>query len=283
MSNPPRSIVPASQHWPTPDWHFEKIEEEMSCEDKTRMLDVVGRMGSQDVPDMSGVDWATELAAFPEVEYPSYYQQPFHSVPGGYLSEQAAGGDRRAMEAIYERFHPQRSLGIRQELARLIPEDARQVVDLGSGTGDAAAAIARRLPEAEVLGIDASPFMTIAARRQNGDLPNLRLEQGFAEATGLEDASVDAVAITLVFHECPDKIKAEILTEAHRVLRPGGTLVLTDTPHDDLHSFRGFYEPYKEQWLVFDPDAFLADAGFVEREALEVATPLWSRVARKAA
>jgi len=283
MSNPSRSIVPASQHWPTPDWHFATIDDEMTCEDKTRMLDVIGRMGSQDAPDLSTVDWEAELAAFPEVEYPSYYQQPFHSVPGGYLSEQAAGGDRRAMEAIYERFHPQRSLGIREELAALIPEDARQVIDLGSGTGDAAAAIARRLPEAEVLGLDASPFMTIAARHQNAGLPNLRLERGFAEATGLEDASVDAVAITLVFHECPDKIKTEILTEAYRVLRAGGTVVLTDTPNDDLHSFRGFYEPYKDQWLVFDPDVFLADAGFVDCEALEVATPLWSRVARKPA
>lgn len=283
MSNESRRLIPASEHWPVPDWHFEKIDREMDCDDKTRMLGVVQRMGTQDVPDLSSIDWAQELAAFAEVEYPSYYQQPFHSVPGGYLSEQAAAADRRAMEAIYQDFHPQRSLGIRNELATLIPESARSVADLGSGTGDAAAAIARRLPEAEVLGLDASPFMTVAARHQNPGIPNLRLEHGFAERTGLPDASMDAVAITLVFHECPDKIKTDILAEAHRILKPGGTLVLSDTPNDDLHTYRGFYEPYKEQWLVFDPDAFLEAAGFEDTRDHPVASPLWSRTARKAA
>jgi SAM-dependent methyltransferase len=276
-------MIPASQHWHTPDWHFEKIGKEMEVEDKARMLGVVGRMAAQEVPDLTSIDWANELATFPEVEYPTYYQQPFHSVPGGYLTEQAASADRRAMEAIYQDFHPRRSLGIRDELAKLIPADAKKIADLGSGTGDAAAAIARRLPDAEVLGLDASPFMTIAARHQNGDVVNVRYERGFAEATGLDDDSLDAIAITLVFHECPDKIKQEILLEAYRILKPGGTLVLTDTPTDDLHTYRGFYEPYKEQWKAFAPETFLAAAGFEGAEDRSIAPPLWSQVAQKPA
>jgi ubiquinone/menaquinone biosynthesis C-methylase UbiE len=134
-----------------------------------------------------------------------------------------------------------------------------------------------------VTALEASPFMLIAAKHQNAGLPNLRWVQGLAEQTGLEAGSFDAVAITLVFHECPDTIKRDILAEAFRILRPGGTLVLSDTPNDDLHGYRGFYEPYKEQWLVFDPDACLKDAGFGEIEAHDVAPPLWSRVARKPA
>ena len=279
MSKPLRSMVPASEWMPPPDWHFETIDDEMGCQDKTRMLSVVSRMGEQQVPDLSGIDWPAELAPYAEVEYPSYYRQPFHSVPGGYLSEQAAVGDRRAMEAIYQEAHPERSLGVRKQLASLIPANAKRVVDLGSGTGDAAAAIARRLPEAQVQGLDASPFMTVVARHQNPGLPNLRLERGFAEDTGLDEASQDAVSITLVFHECPDNVKRDILAEARRILRPGGTLVLSDTPSDDLHGYRGFYEPYKEQWLEFDPDAFLREAGFPDVEARDVAPPLWSRVA----
>ena len=84
---------------------------------------------------------------------------------------------------------------------------------------------------------------------------------------------VDAEGLTL----------GRMATEVARILRPGGTLVLTDTPHDDLHDYRGFYEPYKEQWLVFDPNAFLKDAGFEAIESHDVAPPLWSRVARKPA
>jgi SAM-dependent methyltransferase len=271
----------AGERWPVPDWHLEKIAEEMaSPAPKDRMMGVVRRMDAQTAPDFSGLDWDAELAAFAGIEYPAYYTQPFHSVPGGYLSEAAAEGDRAAMEAIYEDAHPRRSLGMREEIAALVPADARFVVDLGGGTADAGAALARRLPEARVLSIDASPFMTIAGRHQNAGLPNLRIEQGFAESTGLDAASVDAVTITLVFHECPDPVKAAILAEVRRILRPGGTLVLSDTPQDDLHGFRGFYEPYKEQWLEFDPERQVERAGFVDVASRPVAPPLWSVVAR---
>ena len=60
MSNASRSMIPASQHWHTPDWHFEKIGKEMEVEDKARMLGVVGRMAAQEVPDLTSIDWASE-------------------------------------------------------------------------------------------------------------------------------------------------------------------------------------------------------------------------------
>jgi len=274
----------AGQRWPAPEWHLDTVAKETTGpESKERMMSVVRRMSEQQVPDYSGIDWDVSLASFGELEFPSYYRQPFHSVPGGYLSEAAAIGDRRAMESIYQHAHPQRSLGVRAELAKLIPDDARRVVELGAGTGDGAAAIARRLPDADVTALEASPFMIVAGRHQNADVRNLRYVQGLAEDTKLPDDSVDAIMITLVFHECPDTIKREILKEACRVLRPGGSLVLSDTPNDDLHDFRGFYEPYKEEWLDFDPEAFLKAAGFVDVVARDVAPPLWSRTAIKPA
>ncbi len=165
----------AGTRWPVPDWHLETIAGEMQCDaPKDRMMRVVRRMGDQAAPDFSDLDWDAELARFAPIEFPSYYTQPFHSVPGGYLSEAAAIGDRAALEAIYEDAHPRRSLGVRDELASLVPAHSRGVVDLGAGTGDGAAAIARRLPEARVTAIDASPFMVIAGRHQNRGLPTSR-------------------------------------------------------------------------------------------------------------
>lgn len=271
----------ASKQRPAPAWHLEKIAAEMAEPDKARMLRVIGRMGAQQVPALGAIDWEAELAAFGAIEFPSYYLQPFHSIPGGYLNEAAALGDRAALDAIYEDAHPEKSLGLRRAIAALVPADARSVLDLGCGTGDGGAAIARRLPHASVRALDASPFMVVVGRRQNGDLPNLRMEQGFAERCGAPDASVDAIHVTLLFHECPNAVKRAILAECLRALRPGGTLVLSDTPQDDLHSYRGFYEPYKEEWLRFDPDAFLREAGFVAIESHDVAPPLWTRVARR--
>lgn len=271
----------ASPQLPPPPWHREQIARELAEPDKTRMLRVLRRMGAQAVPDLGGIDWNEALAACGAIEFPSYYLQPFHSIPGGYLNEAAALGDRAALEAIYEDAHPEKSLGLRAAIATLVPADAREVLDLGGGTADGAAAIARLLPRARVTSIDASPFMVVVGRRQNGGLPNLRIEQGFAEDTGRADASVDVVAITLLFHECPDVAKRAILAETLRVLRPGGTLVLSDAQPDELHAHRGFYEPYKEEWRHFDPTRALGAAGFVAIESPDVAPPLWTRVARK--
>ncbi len=48
----------AGDRFPPPAWHFDKIAEEMACpEPKDRMMGVVKRMGSQTVPDFSGIDW----------------------------------------------------------------------------------------------------------------------------------------------------------------------------------------------------------------------------------
>jgi len=75
-------------------------------------------------------------------------------------------------------------------------------------------------------------------------------------------------------------VKRAILAEARRILRPGGTLVLGDTPQHDLHDFRGFYEPCKDEWLAFDPAACLAGCGFDAIDERPVALPLWTLVAR---
>lgn len=270
----------AGQHWPVPDWHFKRIESEMACPDpKEQMMAVVARMPSEAAPEIEPIDWEAALEPYRGLEFPKYYLQPFHSVPGGYLSESAAMGDRQAMQAIYAEAHPRKCLGIRDDIAAQIPESARRVVDLGGGTGDGGAAVARLRPEASVLSIDASPFMVEVGRRQNADLANLEIVQGFAEDTGLEDDSVDAVMITLVLHECPDFAKEAIGREAVRILKPGGTLVLTDVPNDDLHRYRGFFEPYKEPWLEFDFEAFLLGLGLVDPRAADPIERLWTRVA----
>merc|ERR1711865_517952 len=116
------------------------------------------------------------------------------------------------------------------------------------------------LPNATVHAIEASPFMIIAGRRQNKDVSADRLMWHHALAedmkggkTGLWEGSADCVTITLVLHECSDEAKANILASAFKVLKPGGTVVLSDTPQDDLFTYRGFFEPHREAWLNFQP------------------------------
>ena len=264
------------------DKQRKQIQAELnSSAPKDGMMQLITRMQFQEAPDLGDIDWESELATFKPIEYPQYYLQPFHSVLGGWLSETSAVGNRVAMEALLENSHPQKSLGVRDEIAQLFPEAARQILDLGAGIGDDAAAIARRLPNATITAWEASPFMIVVGRLYHKELPNLLWQHGLAEKTELPDNSVDAINMSYLLHECPDEIKKEILAECWRILSPGGLLVITDALPGGLHSYRGFFEPYKEQWLKIDPDKLLREAGFINIKAYQFAYSTWTRVGEK--
>jgi ubiquinone/menaquinone biosynthesis C-methylase UbiE len=264
------------------DKQRKQIQAELnSSAPKDGMMRVMTGMQLQEAPDLGEIDWESELATFKSIDYPQYYLQPFHSVLGGWLSETAAVGNRVAMEAILENAHQQKSLGVREEIAQLFPEDAHHILDLGAGIGDDAAAIAHRLPSATVTAWEASPFMIVVGRLYHKDIPNLRWKHGLVEKTELPDNSVDALNMTYLLHECPDEIKQIILAECWRILSPGGRLVVTDSLPGDLHSYRGFFEPYKEQWLKVDPDKLLLEAGFINIKAYQFAYSTWTRVGEK--
>ena len=103
------------------------------------------------------------------------------------------------------------------------------VLDLGSGGGLDLILSARRTgPTGHVHGLDASPDMLALARANLAEagVTNATLLDGHIEAVPLPDRSVDVVISNCVVNLSTDK--AAVLAEAHRVLRPGGRLGLTD-------------------------------------------------------
>ncbi|AWK76780.1 SAM-dependent methyltransferase (plasmid) [Rhodococcus oxybenzonivorans] len=93
------------------------------------------------------------------------------------------------------------------------------IVDVGCGAGRAVAELAEQGWDA--LGIDLDEQMiTIAGRRW----PRGRFEQADAASLPLADHSVHGYRAEKVFHDIADPTAA--LTEAHRVLAPGGRIVL---------------------------------------------------------
>jgi len=208
------------------------------------------------------IDWKKELRAFGELDYPEYYLKPFHSVAGGWLSKRASTMDRMFMQGIYRDAHAESCQGLRAELSKMVPADSRRVVDLGSGCCDGPAITAKTLPNAQVFAVEASPFMLTCGRKQNPSIPNLQFIHALAEDTGLPDGSIDCVTVTLLFHECPYDAKVAIAQEAQRMLRPGGTLVFADTPQDDLHTYVGAHEPFRDGWRDFKPAEFFTGLGF---------------------
>ena len=109
-------------------------------------------------------------------------------------------------------------MGRWQRALRLLPEGAR-VLDLGCAFGYGTRLVAR---SHQVWGVDASPQFIERARRA---APQIPFQCAPAEAIPFEDASFDAVLLLDVLEHV--RRERPVLQEVRRVLRPGGTLVLS--------------------------------------------------------
>ncbi|PVY97071.1 methyltransferase domain-containing protein [Actinomycetospora cinnamomea] len=120
-----------------------------------------------------------------------------------------------------------------QVLALLRPARGEHVLDVGSGPGFLAAAIADAVgPDGAVRGLDPSPAMNAVAAAHCADRPWVAVEEGGAEALPYPDGHFDAVVSTQVYEYVPDVLGA--LVEARRVLRPGGRIVVLDTDWESV-------------------------------------------------
>ena len=90
-------------------------------------------------------------------------------------------------------------------------------LDVGTGTGAAALAIAERFPAARVVGVDIAPEMVERARQKTRDRESLSFDLGDASALPYDDASFDLVTAANMI---------PFFDELARVVRPGGTLVV---------------------------------------------------------
>ncbi|GAA4610953.1 class I SAM-dependent methyltransferase [Saccharopolyspora hordei] len=105
--------------------------------------------------------------------------------------------------------------------AELVRGTGGPVADVGCGPGDGTAYL--HSLGLDVRGIDLSPGMVAVARRNH---PHLRFDEGTMTALDLPDGALGGlVAWYSLIHVPPEQVPA-VLAEFHRVLAPGGHLLL---------------------------------------------------------
>ncbi len=212
------------------------------------------------------IDWQKESDRLrrPDVKIPSYYSsQNFHGIEGGYLNAGAAV----SYDPITQYVLPPSEILVRQGLVDSIQSQPRRILDLGCGTGSTTLMLKQAFPQAEVIGLDLSPYMLVRAEHKSKTAGlNIQWRHGDAEQTGFPDATFDLVTASLLFHETPPKVSQSILRESFRLLTVGGEVLILDGSQKSLRYLdwlnNVFEEPYIRAFAAGSVDAWMGAAGF---------------------
>ena len=134
--------------------------------------------------------------------------------------------------------------GWRRDLVRALDPDDGEVLDVATGTADVALSVAKKYPQAQVIGLDPSGGM-LDVGRQKVDAAGLNsrveLIQGDAQAMPFDDNRFAASCIAFGIRNVPDRRLG--LAEMIRCTRPGGAIAVLELgePHKaSLHLSLGF-------------------------------------------
>jgi SAM-dependent methyltransferase len=147
-------------------------------------------------------------------------------------------------------------------VGQMAPRPGERVVEIGSGMGAAMIVAART--GSSLVAVDPTPYMRRILKLRRLALPGrqrIEVVDGAAESLPVADGSVDAVWTVNTMHHWSDADRA--LREIHRVLRPGGRLLLVDEDFDDPdhphhREFQQRRARHSHGFTMIDPTALAA-------------------------
>lgn len=147
--------------------------------------------------------------------------------------------------------------------SRLMKKAPGSILDVATGTGDVALAMAGRWPHADIRGVDLSSGMLEVAARKAADkhLDKIIFEQADSLNLPYSDNSFDLVTVAYGVRNFADLPRG--LKEMERVLRPGGTLCIVELSEPKGGLLRWFYRLYARhlipvmgRWVSGDSRAY---------------------------
>ncbi|MFP4605232.1 MAG: ubiquinone/menaquinone biosynthesis methyltransferase [Bacteroidales bacterium] len=127
-------------------------------------------------------------------------------------------------------------------------ENPARIMDLGTGTGDLAIRLAKKLPGAKISGYDFSLSMLEYAREKakKKSLHNVNFIEGDAAKMPFDDNYFDVTGVSFAFRNITFKNPNTdlYLSEIFRTLRPGGKLVIVESSQPQNKWIRFFFHLY---------------------------------------
>jgi demethylmenaquinone methyltransferase/2-methoxy-6-polyprenyl-1,4-benzoquinol methylase len=148
-----------------------------------------------------------------------------------------------------------------RELKEIQPQT---VLDVATGTADVAIMTHKYLHPRKIIGIDISEGMLDLGRQKIARLllnEHIELQYGDSEAINFPPGSFDAITVAFGVRNFENLEKG--LAEMHRVLRPGGKLVILEFSRPKQKLFSGLYNAYMRliapgigRWLSKNREAY---------------------------
>ena len=211
---------------------------------------------------------------------PDYYTAyDIHIMPGSFYGDPLAGLMYDIGAKLYAMGYTHGGYDSgKKPVAEAVPDpEPARILDLGCGIGGSTMPLANRFSSAEIWGIDlAEPMLRVAHRLFEENGKRAVFVQGDASETDFSDGFFDVVTATILFHEVPVELGQKIVSEAYRILRPGGWFVVGDVePYRKLSPYRAFMsdwqtdnngEPFWRGFLESDLPQWFRDTGFASVE-----------------
>jgi len=210
-------------------------------------------------------------------DYPKYYLQNFHYQKDGYLSEMSANLYDLQVEILFngtaDAMRRRILAPLKAGLAQTAAGQRGKILDIACGTGRTLSMIRDMLPKASLYGVDLSPTYLRKTNELLSVKPTVlpQLVRANAEELPFVDNYFEATVSVFLFHELPAEARQNVINEAYRVIRPGGTFVICDSIQmEDSPEFRVamenfpimFHEPYYRHYTTDDLNVRLTAAGF---------------------